>query len=104
MAVNILVCTCARNVGEEDKAISCDVCERWQHLYRCETWCQSPTVLKTDERNVVVVWKCCECSRLVVVPLEVPEIVDTPIDVTPEVPKIVETPMDVTPESARGYK
>ncbi|KAH3777607.1 hypothetical protein DPMN_179055 [Dreissena polymorpha] len=48
--------------------------------------------------NVVVVWKCCECSRLVVVPLEVPEIVDTPIDVTPEVPKIVETPMDVTPE------
>ncbi|KAH3867254.1 hypothetical protein DPMN_030380 [Dreissena polymorpha] len=27
---------CARNVGEEDKANSCDECERWQHL-SCET-------------------------------------------------------------------
>ncbi|KAH3693961.1 hypothetical protein DPMN_081400 [Dreissena polymorpha] len=45
--------------------------------------------------NVVVTWKCCECSRLVEVPPEVPAIVDFPIDVTPEVPEIVEIAMDV---------
>ncbi|KAH3813735.1 hypothetical protein DPMN_142202 [Dreissena polymorpha] len=43
-------------------------------------------------------WKCCECSRLMEVPPEVPAIVDFPIDVTPEVLEIVEIPMDVPPE------
>ncbi|KAH3790283.1 hypothetical protein DPMN_168479 [Dreissena polymorpha] len=88
---------CARNVGEEDKAISCDECERWQHL-SCETGVSLRQYRKMMKGNAVVTWKCCECSRLVEVPPEVPAIVDFPIDDTPEVPEIVEIPMDVPPE------
>ncbi|KAH3696841.1 hypothetical protein DPMN_084321 [Dreissena polymorpha] len=38
---------CARNVGEEDKANSCDECERWQHL-SCETGVSSTKVLRAS--------------------------------------------------------
>ncbi|KAH3693942.1 hypothetical protein DPMN_081381 [Dreissena polymorpha] len=55
----------------------------------------SDRIEKMMKGNVVVTWKCCECSRLVEVPPEVPAIVDFPIDVTPEVPEIVEIAMDV---------
>ena len=71
-------------VGEEDKAIPCDVCERWQHL-TCETGISLRQYRKMMKGNVVVTWKCCECSRM---------IVDIPIDFTPEVPEIVEFPID----------
>ncbi|KAH3859665.1 hypothetical protein DPMN_102484 [Dreissena polymorpha] len=44
---------CARNVGEEDKAISRDDCERWQHL-SCETGVSLRQYRKMMKGNVVV--------------------------------------------------
>ncbi|KAH3725608.1 hypothetical protein DPMN_051454 [Dreissena polymorpha] len=52
---------CERNVGEDDTAISCDECLKWQHL-SCETGVSLRQYRKMVKGEVVVEWKCRECS------------------------------------------
>ncbi|KAH3880464.1 hypothetical protein DPMN_004378 [Dreissena polymorpha] len=52
---------CERNVNDDDRAISCDQCEKWQHL-SCDTGISLRKYRKMM-KGAVVEWKCRECSR-----------------------------------------
>ncbi|KAH3790649.1 hypothetical protein DPMN_168854 [Dreissena polymorpha] len=78
---------CERNVGEDDRAISYDECERWQHP-SCETGVSLRQYRKMMKGEVVVEWKRCECSQPV--PMDATPEVEVPMDATLEVPEIPE--------------
>ncbi|KAH3818156.1 hypothetical protein DPMN_119752 [Dreissena polymorpha] len=70
---------CERNVNDDDRAISCDQCEKWQHL-SCDTGISLRQYRKMM-KAAVVEWKCRKCSR----PAEdVPEVQMETADMTEE--------------------
>ncbi|KAH3751333.1 hypothetical protein DPMN_185886 [Dreissena polymorpha] len=78
---------CEQNIGEDDKVISCDECERWKHL-SCETGVSLQQYRKMVKGEVVLEWKCHKCSRPV--QMDVTPEVEVPMDATPEGPEILE--------------
>jgi len=71
---------CERNVNDDDRAISCDQCEKWQHL-SCDTGISLRQYRKMM-KGAVVEWKCRECSRTAEV---VPEVQMETADMAEEI-------------------
>ncbi|KAH3878349.1 hypothetical protein DPMN_002237 [Dreissena polymorpha] len=86
---------CERNVNDDDRAISCDQCEKWQHL-SCDTGISLRQYRKMM-KGAVVEWKCRECSR----PAEVvPEVQMETADIAEESELTAEVPPEVPMETA----
>ena len=52
---------CTQNVNNEDQALDCDGCKKWQHI-NCDDIMTMEEYTTLNEENGVKEWKCFKCS------------------------------------------